>query len=157
MPLPNLDKLTLYTPIPALQNSASGSFTITVSGVLAPSTPTNYRGSTTFSRKNSVVRLYLSQNVTPVDAFTDYSAGALLPSPPYGSQSDSPLLNVKCSVTGSPSVTSIAVSVSTQFTVNNLTTTISINNPFAGNMTLTTTVFTVRYISFLPSQAFAPN
>jgi hypothetical protein len=150
MPL-DLDRIALSSTTAALRNSASGEFTVTLSGTLGAGVTTSYSGSASLSRSTSLVRLYVKQSTVPAGT-ADYTSNDLLPCPPYGAYGYSPQMWVGCSVAGSPSVTEIDVYFKVQFTPTAVTVTAYINNFAPGTMTLTSTTLTFRYVCFLPTQ-----
>src|SRR4051812_45250073 len=112
----DLDKIALSSTTSALRNFASDEFTVSVSGNIAVSGTGTWSGSTNFARSGSLVRLYVKQGTAPVGVGVDYTAGDLLPCPPYGSYGFSPFLWVACSVAGSPAVSKIDLACKVQFT-----------------------------------------
>lgn len=146
------DKIHYASSIPAYMNVQNGSFSFTVSGSLSASATSQFTGNTTANIASGSVKIYIRQTPVPSDIFTDYTSDALLPVPPLGQGfSGFPPINVGCSVSGNPSVTSITVHVATSLSTSGITTVITINNPYAGTMTLTSTTFTVLFSVFAPT------
>lgn len=146
----DLDNIALSSTTAALRNFGSGIFTVTVSGNIGAGLSGTWLGSTTFARTNSQVRVNVQQSTVPA-AGPDYTASELLPCPSYGSFGFEPLIFVGCSVAGDPSVTSVDAAFNILSTATDLSATITIFNLTGGIMTLTNTVFTFRYVAFLPT------
>src|SRR5687767_13340760 len=108
MPL-DLDKIVLSSTTAALRNFTSGEFTISISGTIGAGVTSSWSGSTSFTRSNSLTRLYVKQSIVPAGGLADYTSNDLLPCPPYGAYGFVPQMWIACSVAGDPSITEIDV------------------------------------------------
>lgn len=154
MALRNPSVIALYTPYPALQQFATGTFTISISGTVGVGSNASFSGAATLSQTASLTRLFINQNPVPVDIFTPYTSSVWLPVPPFGSVGSLATVNIGCSVAGNPSVASIATNSQLAIAGSAISLQLNITNPYAGAMTLTSTVLTVEYFTFVVTPAF---
>lgn len=157
MSLSDPSAVTLYTPYPALQEFANGTFTVNISGTVAVSATATFTGSASLSRPNGLTRLYINQSPVPSGGFSvaTYTAADWLTTPPYGT-AGTPSVVIGCSIAGDPSTTEISTISFDTITASSIAFTVVIQNPYAGTMTLTNTTLTVKYFTFVPTPAFLP-
>lgn len=142
----DLDKVQYTSTLPSFRNGDSSSFTVTVSGTVgAGATATKGSGSAVFAKATRMVRYSMQQDIVP--SIAQYTSSNRVPlAIMVGGSSFSPFIG--CSVAGSPSVTEIAPNIYITSTTTGVSVSVDINNPFAGTMTLTTTVLTIYYTAF---------
>lgn len=141
----NLDKVAFSSRLPAFKNNDSGSFTVSIFGTVGASATVTWTGSTSFTKNARMVRYSMQQSSVP--AVAGYTASSRVPvAQMVGGSSLSPYLG--CTVSGSPSVTSIAPNIYISSTQTGANVTVAVTNPNAGTMTMTSTVLTFYYTAF---------
>lgn len=149
----DLSKLVFYSPSPAFRNFESGELQITYSGTLlaptgASATTLSVSGSTTFPQEPAIVNFFVSQDVGPNQSQVgvNYAVGDLLRMPPY----QTVFCNVNANADGY-----LAYEVVPNLVISGDTLTITMTSFNAGaasvNLTFVSTVFTFRYIAYLPT------
>lgn len=143
----NLDNTQYTSTLPTFKDGDQNSFTVTISGTIAASGSATWSGSKVFANASRMVRYGLMQSPVPAGAPTAYTSSDRLPlSVLVGGANFSAYLG--CSVSGIPSITSIAPNIYITSTTTGASCTVSITNPNSAVMTMTTTVLTIYYTAF---------
>lgn len=141
----NLDKVAFYSGLPAFKNDDSGYFFVSISGTIGVNGTLSWTGSTTFNHNNRMIRYSAQQNTVP--SGVGYTINDRLPIAIMNSGGTFPI-TFGCSVNGSSSVTSAAADIYIKATQTTATATVSVHNPYSGNMVLTATTLTIYYTAF---------
>lgn len=149
--MPDLSKLILHSPTPAFKNFQSEELSLTFQGSLpAPTGPDatilTVSGSVDFPEQPAIVNYFVSQNITPDHILADYVAEDLIKIPPYQVL----FCNVAANACGDT-----AWLLDSRLQINAGTLTISLTASNSGgtacDLTFTPTIFTFRYIAYLPT------